>query len=916
MTYSTDYLASVERSYNGALATLPKADIDAFLLLTQRVKRANSENIVRELRELKALFGYRWAIARIQNGISDVDLGRYQTEFAEATIDRALQAAWCDTSIRRTLLEPYRNNAERVPGLFVLGLGKLCGFDLNFSSDIDVVAFYDVDRLPMASGFGRMDVCVKVLKEMTRILGVSEQGEFVWRVDWRLRPDASVNPLVISTSAANEFYHFRSLPWHRLAMIKARPVGGDLASGNEFLAGLTPYLWRQNLDYQMVDEVYRLKEKINLEHPQLRETRLLGEEAEASISGFNLKLGAGGIREIEFIANAMQLLWGGKKTSLRHTNTLAVLRELATLELISEDWFLQLSSAYSFFRRLEDGIQIRENLQVHCLPKNDDDIHELAVLLGLRDGGVLEQDVLQHRQYVSQIFSEIFTDAPIESKREGNKAFDKEATPAWTEQLTDRPLSVWRSWEAGFMIYGVSASQAAATQPLLGKIGVLLGELIESERNSALIKFDDFFRSIPTGSQYFRLLTEHPKLLEDIFYPLTQSPPMADLLDQSPYIVDCLLEEEVTDTTTLSFEHLSRFVVQDSRLEVRHERLRRFVNEQLYKIYLAVLRGEKATCHAQVELTQLAEHSIQLGLTIVVEAMGLDHSPIAVLGMGKLGMGVMAPTSDLDLIFVAEDAADMVLATNFSRRFQTLMATRTREGRVYEMDMRLRPSGRSGPITTRLSSFREYQLTRARTWEHIALVSSRPLSGNAQVLAGLAEFRAEILGRQRDTKQFQMDAMKMLRRLRQQRLGKSDHLGIDVKLRSGGLMELEYLSACQCLTAPVKNSDVTNEQLIAACWQDGQREQYITVLSFWRRLQVWSRLLGLGANPVERIPKPLLQNMFNDLDVETLGQLEARIGASSDWVLSEADAQFPELKTQTRDSDWEDWIERPVSWSK
>ncbi|NNC54826.1 MAG: hypothetical protein HKO07_03790, partial [Pseudomonadales bacterium] len=332
----------------------------------------------------------------------------------------------------------------------------------------------------------------------------------------------------------------------------------------------------------------------------------------------------------------------------------------------------------------------------------------------------------------------------------------------------------------------------------------------------------------------------------------------------------------------------------------------------------------------QRTLTALAEHTVQLGLRITCEATQLEPAPIAVIGMGKLGMRAMAPMSDLDLIFVSDDKVDLELANPFSHRLQHLMELRTREGRAYEMDMRLRPSGRSGPATVSMHSFAEYQLNNAKTWEHIALTAGRPVAGTDELQASIAQVRAEVLSRPRDIEQLKLDAAKMLRRLQDQRIGKTQDLKLDVKLRSGGLMELDYLCACACLlAAPSKSlcAKPYKEMVLACCSAESPGTKIFArdtnaedfqhnigeAMTFWRRLQIWSRLTRLEDDDMSSLPAAILASLLHDLECESIEELQQRIDTTSAFVSASISALQADFEKSAPDN-WESWLEAPVRW--
>ena len=914
----SNYLKNIKRAHGKELEALTGDDSRVLAELVDRAGHpggcdggANGpgSTVAEQLRALKALFSYRWAHARIGHSVDSDALGRLQTAFAEATINRALAAAWSEKTFAALIGKGQRAPDGTVPGLFVLGLGKLAGYDLNFSSDVDLVAFYDPEVLPVPEMYGRMDVCAKVLKRMTQTLSKSMGGEFVWRVDWRLRPDASVNPIVMSSPAALDFYFFRSLPWHRLAMIKARVVAGDLESGDRFLKALEPYLWRQNLDYTAVDDLYRLKQKINQEHPQLKLARMAEARGLHQTEGFNLKLGKGGIREIEFIVNAMQLLWGGKKPELRTSSTVDVLQALNTTGLFEEPLSETLAKNYRRLRLIEDALQIRENLQTHSLPKSEQTLSELHQLLGGGGRPGPEQQVDQCTAAVSCEYQRFFSSLSPASNRQLEQMVDFESLD-WFQKLPNAEQNIVAGWSRGFTLYAVPTSGAGQLIPLFNR----LVELISAQRTGSaklVDKLHQFFRSTPRGGQYLRLLCAQPGMLEEILEPLAGSPAMAALLEQSPHIIDYMLEPATASDTGFD----SDFVRASPDFDTRLKRLRTFVNEQLYDIMLGFFSGRLGSLEIQKKLTHLAEHCLNLGLEITAEDLGFSEPPIAVLGMGKLGMKAMAPLSDLDLILIANAGVELEQANRFSNRFRHLMEVKTPEGRAYEMDTRLRPSGRSGPVIVTVESFERYHLNSARSWEHIALLPSRVVSGLPEMRRKVGSVRARILGRQRSRKQFLLDAGKMHSRVRGQRIGRGEEGAMHVKLRRGGMFETDYLCACLALLSGENASafHLDYDQLMDQILKNAGQPALAASIRFWRSLQIWSRILGLENGPLELIHPKRLDLLLTDMKLaspEALREQTERhselVGNSLESVLSEAAQYDP--------GDWHDWDEVSVVW--
>ncbi len=806
------------------------------------------------LPELKARFALNFALT----SFSDFDeMGRVWTQFADATIDRALALAWRHVGKRHHLTLPEND----VPGLFVLGLGKLGGYDLNFSSDIDLIAFYDADALPVPAHKGQAYIASEVCKRLTQILQPRNAPECVWRVDWRLRPESSGTGLAISTAKAETFYFFRSLPWHRLALMKARVVGGDTEAGHAFLDRLEPYIWRRNLDFTTLDELAALKTRINNEHPGLETERAAPDPITPNAAGFNLKLGRGGIREIEFIANAQQLIHGGKHPALRVTNTRAALSELAHMGLLSEIEATDLRAHYAYFRKIENTVQMLNNAQTHLIPEGEDRV-ALSAMLGGTD--TFDAEVSVKRQAVHTRFSTLFQDT-------SNPSTETDLT-----SLDEAAAKIARSWTLGFQDHGVPASSRQKYQEL-GQ--TLVARMQKFNRPDAFERVDGFLKQLGRSEQYFALLNRNPHLLDIMVTPLLHSPHMTEILAQSPHIIDIFLSPDDTE-----LQAQSAFVLTSPDYEQRLEALRRFVNEQLFRAYTQFLEGQNTAETLQTHLTQLAEETLNLSLRIIADDLGVDSLPMTILGLGKMGTGAMAPQSDLDLIFLFDDDCDPDLAAKAVRRMRTTLTTKLREGIAYELDTRLRPSGRSGPPAVKLSAFRDHHMTRAHSWEHIALAPARIVAGDKALGEKVMAIKKDVLTRPRNIRAFKEDAWTMFSRLSQERLQATPPNVWRSKLRHGGLMEADYMRSCLAVTGTALPPDLN------------------TAIESWNTLQIWERLLGLKGLPIDQTPA----RFSKQIDVQTLEDRQKEL----EHHVKAARSAFFETIDQTTSTD-----PRPVLWT-
>ena len=803
-----------------------------------------------KLLDIKQRFALVWSALSLNKNSDFKTLGVIQSEFAARSIDVALQTAW---QIEAKSLK-LKNLPDKIPGLFILGLGKLGGLDLNFSSDVDLIAYYDPEILPIPKHMGQSYIINKVLKTMGQILKPRNSPDFIWRVDWRLRPESSASQLSMSIDMAQDFYFFRALPWHRLALMKARVIAGDIETGEQFLQNITPFIWRQNLDFRALDELAHLKSRINLEHPALRQQRAAPDPITPDAVGFNVKLGSGGIREIEFIANAQQLVWGGKQYKLRTSHTLEALNELAASGHMQDTLSTELSQSYIALRQLENAIQMLGNEQTHIVPSSEQAQKNILTLLGETNWQSLCQRIETIRRFVNTEFQKIFEVAETQSVTSDNFEDNLHA-------LNPAAKDIAKNWLNGFFPRSKNTEQFQS----LGQ--ALLEQIFKASVTSddAIIRINQFFAALSRSEQYLHLLSRNQDLLDTLIPPLLYSPHMTVLLEQSPHIIDVFLSPQNEMDTG--------FIFQSRDYETRLERLRRFVNENLFIHYTAFMNVGGTASTLQKQLTKLADMTIKAALRIAANDLELANLPITVLGLGKMGTSRMAPLSDIDLVFIFDDYADPDVTQKIVRRLRTVLTAKLSEGIAYELDMRLRPSGRSGPPAVKLSSFRDYHLKRAHNWEHIALAHSRIVAGDKVLGEKVMTIRDDILTMPRDNTQFLSDAKSMWELIKSQRIDDTPPDHFNSKLRPGGLMHAEYTESCYHLLG--------REGV-------GLKESIL----FWSNLQLWERLLGLTRQPLANIPNFYKAQLLTQFGVKTLASITKLQTQHSKTILTAYDMLF------------------------
>lgn len=861
----------------------------------------DSPNLRSYLLDQKARFALGWLVADVKGAVTTQKLGLLQTRFAETSIEVALKSAWAQPAHQK-LLKGELESDSRIPGLFILGLGKLGGCDLNFSSDIDLVAFFDRDHFPVNPMQGPGDVAARLLKWVTRFLEEDTGRGFLWRVDWRLRPESSSTQLAMSTSAALEYYYFRSMSWHRLAMMKARPVAGDLELGQAFMCDMERFIWRQNLDFRAIDELAALKEKIDLEHPALKRQRAQPRGVSHDSEGFNLKLGTGGIREIEFFVNALQLIWGGKRPGLRITHTMDALESLVAEGLVKREVADRFSDAYWRLRRYENLVQMQGNQQTHSLPTENTSMSKFAELAGIENWQAFNEELYSLRSFVHGEFMSLF-----QVEDSGEVVAGESESPLEWPDLSDACQEIVDMWEQGFRGYGLTPSQGEGLDALYLKLSKTILALGRDTEESVQ-RVHSYFRRLPPGGQYFRLLQNAPQLIDGLILPLLHSPPMRSLLEQTPHIIDSLLESG-------SDQPKADFVFHSADYETRLERMRRLVNEQLYRNYLDFLASRQDAQTLQKRLTRLAEYSLQMALKVVLEALKIESPPVCIVGLGKLGTGLLAPLSDLDILYVCSEGTTLDGANRFVHRLQTALATPMKEGVVYEMDTRLRPSGSSGPPTVSLQSFMQYQFERAKTWEHQALVTARCVVGDKEAGESVMRMRREVLVRRRSMYQLRMDARKMLERLREQRIKGCSERIISTKLRKGGLLETEYLVSSATLIFGAENNylaDMDYADLVAEIAEKLGLDELPEILQFWRVQQIWERLLGLEGVEVDAIPPLFAEAIFSQLGVGSAEQLADKNRSHARQIIDALDTLL--ALSAEEQATLSSWQEQPIEW--
>ncbi|HTV87785.1 MAG TPA: bifunctional [glutamine synthetase] adenylyltransferase/[glutamine synthetase]-adenylyl-L-tyrosine phosphorylase, partial [Stellaceae bacterium] len=667
------------------------------------------------------------------------------SRFADAAVGAAVRHLLREAAANRRLRVADPGDPERGSGFIVLAMGKLGGEELNYSSDIDLILLYDPADLPQSMQDAAQSSFSRVARDLVRILDERSGDGYVFRTDLRLRPDPRSTPLAISVPAALSYYETVGQNWERAALLKARPIAGDRLAARRFLAELQPFIWRRHLDFAAIGDIHSIKRQIEAHHGG----------GQIAVEGHNIKIGRGGIREIEFFAQTQQLIWGGRMPQLRVGSTCAALHRLAAHGRIDARTAAALVTDYRFLRRVEHRLQMIDDAQTHRLPPDRDGVRRLATFLGYDDPERFVGELRAHLQSVEKAYAELFEEAPSLAGP-GNLVFtgaeDDPDTLATLARLgfaePGRVAALVRDWHHGRL----RATRSQRAREILTEF---VPELLRvfaatAHPDTALHRFDQFLARLPAGVQLFSLFAANPGLFALVADIMAEAPSLAENLAQRPALLDAVLSHGFTaplpDRAGLAAD-LAALLAAARDLQDTLDLLRRWAGERRFQVGVQLLRRGIDGSTAGGVLADIAESALAALLPAVEADFAAAHGVVgggafAIVAMGRLGSREMSLASDLDLILIYDAPADSAGSTGprplavqayyarLSQRLISAITAPTGEGRLYEVDMRLRPSGESGPIASSLAAFAQYQRDAAWTWEHLALTRARPVAGD------------------------------------------------------------------------------------------------------------------------------------------------------------------------------------------
>nr|WP_070958789.1 bifunctional [glutamine synthetase] adenylyltransferase/[glutamine synthetase]-adenylyl-L-tyrosine phosphorylase [Hyphomonas sp. Mor2] len=771
------YLASLVQVIDGA------GNPDALLQTAYAACGAVSEggeDDARALRLAKKQAHLAIAAGDLSGTYTLAETTRHITEFADAALGAALSA-----TLRRA------NLSDR--GLFAIALGKMGAFELNYSSDIDIAVFFDPD---LFDGGERepVDAAVRGIRKTIGLLDDRTPEGYVFRTDLRLRPDPSSTPVAVSTRRAELYYESVGQNWERMVWIKGRPAAGDKMAGDAFIKALEPFVWRRHLDYWAIADVHAIKNMINAK---------AGDQSLEDVAP-DVKLGPGGIREIEFFVQTQQIILGGRNPALRVRGTLEGMQRLVDLGAVEASASAALTEAYNALRIVEHRIQMLDDAQTHTLPGFEAKRAAVAALCGYASLDRFDRDLIETRKCVHEHYRALFADEAEKSQSgiHGNLMFtgvdnDPETVKTLTDlgfASPDLVIETIRHWHRG---------RTPATRTTRGRelLTAILPDLLAAmgktgEPDEAFRRFSRFFEGLRSGVQVLSMLVAETALMDDLVTTLAIAPRIADILARRPGLLEALLfvsdrkETPILDETT--------------DFETGMELVRRWQGERAFLIGHQLLHGQIKARDAAAAWTELADTCIELMSQLAehetIRRFGPPPGTWSVIGLGKLGGREMTAGSDLDLLVIYDpDGSENAQKwfTRFTQRLITALSAETGEGRLYEVDMRLRPSGRAGPVATSITSFERYHQDEAWTWEHMALTRLRAVAGD-QPLGERIGVIAERVIQAGDDQARTQDILDMRARLHRDKPAAGSW---DLKMFAGGLIDLEFVTQHAILTS-------------------------------------------------------------------------------------------------------------------
>ncbi len=859
------------------LQTSPQAHTQAVLAeldaLPSNLPRSRLSAALRRAKRQMALaiavadIGGIWALEQVTGALSDL---------AETTLRAATRHLLNTLHEAGEITLPYPETPERDSFFVALALGKLGARELNYSSDIDLVLLYDPEAPPYQDESQRL--MARLARDLTTLLSTRDEEGYVFRVDLRLRPDPSATPPVVALATALSYYESHGRTWERAAFSKARPVAGDFVLGQQFLAAIRPFIWRKYLDFAAVSDIHEMKRQIDAQHTA------------NGLHGLDVKLGRGGIREIEFIVQTLGLVWGGQNPALRIPATLEALPAMARAGHVPERDARQLAADYRELRRVEHRLQMVADRQTHELPNTDAALDAFCVFINAPH---FKRDFPRLLNRVHAHFLDFFDAGAPASPSALNPGHEGPPPAEFTARLTAlgfkdvRHIAErLRDWSSGTM---PALRSPRARELLAGVLPHLLSALgAQPEPDKVFAQFDTLLGRQRAGVQLLSLFTRNTALLKRLAAVLGAAPALSDYLADDPQALDGLLAPQARFAAPRPALH--RLLAEAEDLEQAAATTRRFVRQEDFHLSVATLEGRLDANQAGRTRSALAEAALSQLLPFVIAAQKERQGPVrgakvAVLALGKAGAGEMLAGSDLDLMLIYDHSPATIAPTQWfvrlSHSFIGALTAQGPGGPLYHVDMRLRPSGNAGPVAVSLAAFRKYHDRESWTWERLALTRARVMAATPGFAAMVREAILNALCRPEPRGKILADTAAMQARLATEMPARG---AFDLRSIPGGMMEVSFIAQALQLIHGAKepalflpNTAAALKALAAAGHLRQNEAQTLIHADFlWRTVQGINRITGLSSR-ASAPPTAMVEALLRATGFENLVSLEGEI---------------------------------------
>ena len=743
------------------------------------------------LRQCKRRIAGFLAMAELSGAYALSQTTQALTDFADAAVQAAFKKS----------LEPYQASGKLSAhtGIFVVAMGKMGAGELNYSSDIDLIVMFDDRNMDHFEASRLRQILVRVTRTATKLLNDITEYGYVFRTDLRLRPDPSSTPICVGMSSALDYYESLGRTWERAAFIKARICAGDRIAGTAFLKQMVPFVWRRHLDFSAIEEAHALRLKIRTK---------TGGRGQINVPGHDVKLGRGGIREIEFFTQTRQLISGGRDSDLRSGKTLEALDQLVIKDWVTAAVCNQLHQSYIVLRHTEHAIQMIRDAQTQSIPQSVEGLARVAGLSGQTTEAFLS-NISTHLKSVHDIIEPFFT--PVNRiaqfvALEGHHDITQH-WPSYAAMRSDRATALFETLRPELLVRLQNALNP----------------------KEALIHFDSFLKGLPAGIQVFSLFAANPKLVDLLTDIVVSAPALAQYLGHNSGVLDAVLSGDFfapwPDQRALQ-EQLAKTLAGSLDYEMGLDLARIWTKERHFRIGVHLLQEVITPKTASIQYAQLAEAVLSVVFSFAQQDFAKKYGKVegadaTILAMGSLGAGLLNSDSDLDLILIfntdleaiSDGPKSLACHQYFSRLTQALitaLTAPTAQGRLYEVDMRLRPSGRSGPVATSLAGFEAYQRYEAWMWEHLALTRGRPITGCTEFCKQVEDLRHTILDEKADLSAVMIGVRDMRVRLAE---NKPQDGPWDIKHGPGGLQDIELLAQGVALARKCHDVEIRNQLL-------------------------------------------------------------------------------------------------------